>query len=168
MSAVHDLNIQIAAARTLAATLLPILENDDDLRRDMVEGETSLHDAIRQALARIVEIRALIEGIQATVNVLAGRAERLGGQERNIRDAIFAAMDVGGLRSLETPLGTVSRRAVAPSLVVTNEADIPAQFWTSQAPKLDRRGVLAALKEGATIPGAELSNGGLTLAIRFG
>ena len=46
------------------------------------------------------------------------------------------------------------------------EALIPAKFWKPQDPKLDRAAVAEALKAGETVPGASLSNGGLSLSIR--
>jgi hypothetical protein len=50
--------------------------------------------------------------------------------------------------------------------VVTNEPDIPEQFWLPQPPKLDRRAVLEALKVGIAVTGAELANPRITIAIR--
>ncbi|HEY7550644.1 MAG TPA: siphovirus Gp157 family protein [Hyphomicrobiaceae bacterium] len=168
-SAIGDLRSQVEAARALVAALYPILENDDDARRDMVEGETDLHDAIRAGVARIVEIAALRTGIQATTKVLKERLDRLDAQEERLRAAMLAGMEIASLPRLETPLGTVSRKAVAPSVVVTDESIVPAGFWKRADPALDKRALLAALKAlpaGARIPGAELSNGGATIQIR--
>ncbi|MGE0857439.1 MAG: siphovirus Gp157 family protein [Hyphomicrobiaceae bacterium] len=43
---------------------------------------------------------------------------------------------------------------------------IPSEFWKPQPPRLDKKVVLDALKAGAVVPGAELSNGGETLSMR--
>lgn len=168
-SAVGNLKDQIEAARMLLATYEDILGDDADLRRDTVEGETDLHEAIRRGVGRIAEIDALQAGIKAHLAALKARASRLEHQEKYLRTAILVAMEIGGLKRLETPLGTVTRRAVAPAVVVTNEADIPAEFWKRADPTLDKQALLAALKalaEGQHIPGAELSNGGETIMIR--
>jgi hypothetical protein len=169
-SAIGDLRQQIEAARALVAELYPILENDDNTRRDMIEGSTDLHEALRGAVARIVEMAALRAGIEATIKVLKDRLGRYDQQEERLRTAMLSAMEIGGLARLETPLGTVTRNAVPPSVVVTNEAEIPAAFWKRADPTLDRRALLAALKElppGEHIAGAELSNGGMTLALKL-
>ena len=169
-SAVGDLRQQIEAARALVAEIFPFVENDDDARRDMIEGSTDLHEAIRGAVARIVEIGALEAGLKATLTQLKERLGRLERQDEAIRTAMLAAMEVGGLQRLETPLGLVTRKAVAPSVIVTNESDIPAEFWKRADPTLDKRALLAALKElppGEHIPGAELSNGGMTIALKL-
>lgn len=165
-SAIGDLRQQVEAARALVAELYPILENDDELRRDTIEGETDLLDALRHAVARIVEIDALRTGIQATIKVLKDRLGRYDGQEECLRTAMLSAMEIGGLRRLETALGTISVKTVPPSVVVTEEADIPPEFWKRGDPKLDKRALLEALKDGTPIPGATLSNGGATIQLR--
>jgi len=48
---------------------------------------------------------------------------------------------------------------------VVDEGEIPEEFFVEQAPKLDRKSLLASLKDGP-IDGATLSNGALTLQIR--
>lgn len=166
MSATENLRRETEAARALLAAYATLdLENDDRLHHDMVEGETDLHEAIAGAVARIVELRALREGIADTMKILTDRAGRFDAQEERIRAALLAALEVGGLQKLETPLGTVSRRALAPSVVITDEAKIPETFWQPQPPKINKRALLAFLKEGP-VPGAELSNGGMTIAVR--
>jgi len=170
-SATEELRRQTDAARALLAAYQDILGEDAAARRDAVEGETSLHDAIRAGIARLAEIRALVSGIEAFVEAAKERGDRLLAQDQRIRAALLTALEVGGLPSLETPLGTVSRRAVPPSLVITDEAAIPDDFKVPQPPKIDRRKLLDALKSGdpayADIPGVELSNGGTTVAIRL-
>jgi hypothetical protein len=168
-SAAGELHRQIEAARALVAEMFPFVENDDDLRRDMIEGSTDLHEALRSAVARIVEIGTMQAGLKATLAQFKERAGRLESQEERIRAAMLAAMEVAGLQRLETPLGTVSRKAVAPSVVVTDESLVPAGFWKRGDPKLDKKALLDALKAlpaGERIPGAELSNGGATIQIR--
>jgi hypothetical protein len=109
----------------------------------------------------------LQEATTAIMGRLSQRVKRLGEQEERIRAALLAALEVANLKKLETPLGTVSRRAVAPSLVVTNEAEIPEQFWDPQPPKLNRAILKGVLVAGVDVPGASLSNGGTTIAIKL-
>ena len=167
MSAVQELRTQTDAARALVGALLPILENDDELHRDMVEGETGLHDAIRHALARIVEIRTLVAGINATLFVLGDRGKRLEDQEERIRAALLTALEIGGLSNLETSLGTVSRVRVQPSVIVTNAADIPWRYLRYPEPEPKKAEIKAALKRGEVVPGATLGNGSSTVAIKL-
>jgi hypothetical protein len=43
---------------------------------------------------------------------------------------------------------------------------VPPEFWVEQRPRLDRQGLLAAVKAGREVPGAVLANPELTLAVR--
>ena len=82
------------------------------------------------------------------------------------RLSITAATEKGDIKRPEQPDFTASLRAVRPGLVVADESLIPGDYWTPQPAKLDKRGLLAALNGGASIPGAGLGNGGTTLSVR--
>jgi hypothetical protein len=79
---------------------------------------------------------------------------------------VTQVMERAQLKKLQEPDFTVSLRAVPPGLVVCNEGDIPQEFWKPQPAKLDRKGLLAALGAGQTVPGANLGNGGTTISVR--
>jgi hypothetical protein len=51
-------------------------------------------------------------------------------------------------------------------LIVADEGFIPGDYWKPQPAQADKRGLLAALNGGASIPGAGLGNGGTTLTVR--
>jgi hypothetical protein len=166
----HNLHVEIEATRALLANYRDILADDEEAQADMVEGETNLHDAIRRALVRVAEIKAMCEGIEDLATRLGERRARLQQQDKSLRVALCSAMELAGLKRLETDVATISRKATPPAVVITAEAEIPSTFWKKQDPKLDMRALLAALKEadeaGKTIPGAVLSNGGETVSIR--
>jgi len=75
-------------------------------------------------------------------------------------------MSETGLTKLEQPDFTASARAGVPALVVVSEQSIPEAYWLTQAPKLDRQGLLGELKRGSAIPGVELSNPKPVLMVR--
>lgn len=167
MSIVRQLKDEGQAAANLLATLSEIVAEDEAFASDIVEGETGLFEAMDMALERLQEIETLTAAIAARISDLAERKSRLTNQSEMIKAAIYSAMQHAELKKAERPLGTISRRAVPPKLVVTSEADIPAEFWKRADPTIDKRALLARLKEdGAMIPGAELSNGGETISIR--
>src|SRR5262245_36228318 len=82
------------------------------------------------------------------------------------RQLALDAMTEVGLTKLEQPDFTASARAGSPSLVVIAEDRIPKSYWLPQPLKLDRQAVLAELKQGAEIPGAQLSNPETVLSVR--
>ena len=63
-----------------------------------------------------------------------------------------------GLKKLEQPDFTASARSGIPSLIVVSEGSVPEAYWVPQPPKLDRQALLADLKRGTEIPGAQLGN----------
>lgn len=157
---------EIHAARTLLWAWKATLADDEQAQADTIEGATNLHEAITGAVARLAELETLKLGIDATTEILKTRRERLSHQEQALRGAMLEAMNVGALKRIETPLATVSRKSVPPSVVITDSNVIPAEYLKLQPPTLDRAALLRALKSGP-VSGAALSNGGETIAVKW-
>ena len=86
-----------------------------------------------------------------------------------LRDGYEPRLFVRQERPLPLPAPDVlwpTARAGLPSLVVVAEDQIPADYWVPQPPKLDRQSLLAALKRGGEVAGAQLGNPKPTLAVR--
>jgi hypothetical protein len=159
------LRIEAEAARTLMLNVKDVIGDDEGAIADAIEGETSLREAIADVLERIADLETHEEAIAMRLNALKERKSRFSAQAGRMRTALAVAMATAGLRKLELPEATVSLRAAPPSVVMTEEADIPSTFWKPQPPKLDKTALLMALKSGP-VPGASLSNGGETISIR--
>lgn len=163
---VRSAQLEMEAAKLIAAQVADVSGDDSDFVRDVIEGETSLHEAIRALVASIGEDEAICEGLSAYIRRLQERRGRI---ERRIelkRALVASGLDVAEIRKLPTDAGTVSLVPVSPKVDLSEEADVPAEFWRAQPPKLDMKSLLAALKEGRAVPGARLSNGGVTIQIR--
>lgn len=164
--AIHDLRRETEAARALLSNLSDILGGDDQAAADAVEGETSLHEAIASGVARLLEINELHSGIAALIANLKDRGDRFERQRENIRTALCAAMEASSLEKVELPVATISLRAVPPKAEIADESLIPSRFFKQADPKLDKKAVLDALKAKEVVPGATLSNGGMTVSIK--
>lgn len=162
----HKLHMAIRAADVLKAQLQKIAGDDPDVIRDTIEGEIDLRELIAVAAERNVIEGAEIEGIDALVEKLQARKDRIKTRIELRRVAMLTAMQSGDIPKLVTPAGTISRKAVPPSALILEESQIPADYWKAQEPRLDKKAVLDALKAGTVVPGAQLSNGGETIAIR--
>lgn len=162
-----NLQREAQAAKALLSQWRAVLGDDEQAKADMVEGETSLHEMVTAALRRLLEIETLKLGIDATIEILKARRERLTAQEAGLRKAMLDAMSDVNMKGIETPIATVSRKRVPPGLVIAHEDRVPKEFWKVPAPVLDRSGLLRALKEGHAVPGAALSNGSETISIRW-
>lgn len=164
---INELTRAAEAAKALIINVREVLAGDDEAIEDAIEGETNFKEAAARAVARLAEIDALAEAIKTQKDNLSARARRLDVQSDTIRAALVLAMSTADLTKLELPQATLSRKPTPPSIVVTDESAVPSTWWTRPDPTLDKRALLAALKDGQTIPGAELSNGGETISIRF-
>lgn len=164
----HKLHRQIRAASVLRESLKAAGDDDEDLIRDMIEGETSLHEMIDRVVLSMDEDEILVTGLEARASELSDRKKRLEDRIGRKRAMIEQAMVIGEIQKLERPTFTLSLRNTPPKLIVEDEAAIPAKFWKSAAPTLDKKALGDALKaEGAEpIPGASLSNGGVSLTKR--
>lgn len=160
------LDREARAAASLRASLEQLAEGDEDLMLDMIEGETSLLECIDALLLRNAADRALVEGTDKVIADLQARKDRVKRRMEFDRALIEQAMMTAEISKIERPAATLSLANRAPSLRLENEADIPAEFWTAGAPKLDRKALTDALKSGRPVPGAALSNAAPTLTVR--
>lgn len=158
----------IKEAKAVAAlrTSLADLAGDDTLLLDTIEGETSLFEAIDKLLLTISESNGLAKGALAAAEDIANRAERFTKRADTARALIEQALLVADLEKLERPAATLSLVRRPPKVEIGDEADIPAEFWKVGDPRLDKKAVLAALKDGRAVPGASLSNCAPSLTVR--
>jgi len=154
------------AARDLLAAYKDIIGDDEAFAMDVVEGQTSLIEVVNALIPQEGEDKAHIKALGAYIDAVKARKARLEDRVEKRRTALIRALLTAGLKGpLRCPLGTVSLTNAREKAIPTDEAVIPAEFWKNN-PVLDRVALLAALKEGRKIPGAELSNGGVSISIR--
>jgi hypothetical protein len=155
------------AAKAIRESLAKLGETDADLVLDMTEGETSLFECIDALLLRMASDKALVVGTESVISDLEARKRRVEKRIEFDRGLIEQAMAIAELSKIERPAATLSLANRAPSLRIDSEADIPAEFWTAGAPKLERKAITDALKEGRAIPGVALSNAAPSLSVRI-
>ena len=139
---------------------------DDETIRDTLEGITDLHEMIAAVIRSALVDEALQAGLRTRLEEMRQRLARLEERGAKKRQLALEAMCEVGLKKLEQPDFTASARAGLPPLVVVAEELIPADYWVPQPPKLDRQSLLAELKRGGEVAGAQLGNPKPTLAVR--
>lgn len=177
------------AVASIRESLARMGEGDDEtLLLDTIEGQTSLLEIFDAVLERMTDSEVNIEGVNAVAKDLSGRKARFEQRLKSDRAILEQAMTIAGLTKLERPTATLSLANRPPSLTVTEESDIPAEFWKAGDPTLDRKKLATALKDRAAalaalpddpveraialagtppeIPGACLSNGAPSISIR--
>jgi hypothetical protein len=162
----RKLSIEAEAARALLANIRDVVKDDEDAAADAIEGETNLIEAITATVERLLLVESFEKAIDETIKKLQARKDRFANQGDLYRAALASAMGAAELKKVELACATLSRKPTPAKVVITEEADIPSAFWKPQPPRLDKKAVLDALKDKQAVPGATLSNGGETLAIR--
>jgi hypothetical protein len=82
-----------------------------------------------------------------------------------MRDLAMRIMDAANLRENDAAGSHLSVRTTPPSVVISDESLIPAQYKKTKM-EISRTAIREALQAGVEIPGAALSNGGASLSVR--
>lgn len=166
----YKLDREIRATQELKKSLVDEFADDADLMADMIEGETDLEGAIIAVMESIDEDQLLVDGLEVRIPELTDRKARIKKRIEAKKTAMLQAFVIAERETaIEAPLFTLSKKKTPQKIVITEESEVPANFWKPQDPKLDRTALKKALKDlpkGETIPGASLDNGGITLQIR--
>jgi Siphovirus Gp157 len=139
---------------------------DDETLRDTVEGLTNLPELLARILRSHLDDLALLAALRTRILDMQERFARLEVRSDKKRALVASVMERADIKKLTEPDFTASLRQVPPGLVVVDERAVPEPFWRPQPPKLDRKGLLAALNAGQAVPGATLGNGSSTITVR--
>ncbi len=139
---------------------------DEETLADTVEGLTNLNEMLGAVVRSHLDDMTIVDALKSRVADMQDRLSRIGKRAEKKREIVTSVMEQADLNKLAEAEFTVSLRASSAQLVVTEEGDVPEPFWNPQAPKLDRLGLIAALKSGAQVPGAVLGNPRMAIAIR--
>jgi hypothetical protein len=146
-----------------------LADNADDIDEqtlaDTTEGLTDLHELLAAIVRGSLNDDRQVGLLKSHIFDLQRRIETYQRREEHRRDIVRKAMEDTGIKKISAPDFTVSLRPGAPHVVVIDEKLIPATFW-EQVPRLRKRELGNALKDGTPVEGATLSNPGMTLSVR--
>jgi hypothetical protein len=158
-----------SALDALHAGYTRLREADDDLALPLVDDMPEREDVVRGAILAVGraarEADALADMAHAMAQETAVRAKRFRTRAEQLRGLLLAGMDALGERKIEGPDCTVSVRAGLPSVLITEEAAIPEEYWRITR-EISKSRLKDDLKQGLVIPGAELSNGIPSIQVR--
>ena len=139
---------------------------DEETLHDTVEGMTDLAEMLAAVVRSQLDDLALVSALRVRAADMQQRLLRIEQRASKKKELLTSVMERAGLKRLTEPDFTVSLRQTQPPLILVDENEIPSEFWKPQPPKLDRQGLISALKLGRDISGATLGNGGLTISVR--
>lgn len=139
---------------------------DEQTLADTLEGLSDLGDQLAAILRSALEDESLLSALKRRMADMRERAARLARRAETKRQLVTEIMARAELRRITCEDLTISLRPPQPGLVVTDEAEIPDQFWKPQPPKLDRQSLIDYLKDGGSTLGACLGNGSPSISVR--
>ena len=137
---------------------------DDETLRDTVAGLTDLPEVLAAVVRSHLDDRSLVTALRGRIADMHERLSRFEARADKKRELLTSVMERADLRKLTEADFTVSLRRVPPPLVVADEKAIPESYWIPQPPRLDRQGLIAALRGGRDVNGAILGNAAYRLA----
>ncbi len=119
---------------------------DEETLADTLEGLTNLYEMLGAVIRSHMDDIALVEALKSRLADMQDRLSRISKRADKKRELVTSVMEQADLKKLAEADFTVSLRTSSAPLVVTEEGSIPEPFSRPQAPKLDRQGLIAALK----------------------
>lgn len=143
----------------------PELADDEELRVDMIDGETSAIEFLRRVHRRMRKAEALAEGAKSEKDDAAERQKRFEKQADGYKALSLAILNAANVEKLVTPFATYSVLNPRVKAEVTDLEAIPQGFYRLEK-KPDMKAIKEALEAGNELPGAHLTIGVHSLMIR--
>lgn len=156
-------NLEALFAEMLAA--YPELEADEELRADMLEGETNFH----AVLTRIVNVErdadSLVKAVAGRISDLQARKARAERRKEAMRSLMFKLLKAAGVPRVPLAEATISIGRKAAAVEIVAEAALPrAYVRISTSP--DKTAIKEALQAGKKVRGAKMGEAGEQLSVR--
>lgn len=143
----------------------PELAEDNELRSDMLEGETDYHAVLARLVAQEREADSLAKGTAERIRDIQGRKARYERKKEACRVLLMRLLKAAGLPKVTLPEATVSIGKGRDSVDVFDEAALPDEFVRIERVP-DKKHIFEIVKGCGEIPGARLKYGEETLTVR--
>lgn len=121
---------------------------------------------LRENLERLRGLEISLQSRKDAVARVTAKKKEIDEQIAEARSNIQEDLNRMDKTKVEFDFVTVQTKPVPGKVLVFDEAIIPSMFFIEQEPKLDKKALKAALKDGP-VDGAGMSNGGQTVSITF-
>jgi hypothetical protein len=139
---------------------------DAETLSDTLEGITDLKEMLAELIRSALEDEVFASGLSTRLADMKVRLERFETRAERKRQLALRIMGEAEIPKLMQPDFTATLKQGSPTLEVVDEAKIPAAYWKPQPSKLDRQGLLAALKGGVAIEGVAIAPAQMQLSVR--
>lgn len=154
-----NVSLETAALEKLKIQLAEHIRDDPDFVLSLAEGETSLLEALDQLLVADAVDVGMRDGIDAAIDLMRLRRERFTKRIEARRKMIAQAVEAIGQTKLPRPSATLVMAKQSAKVQVTDETEVPVEYFRKETKLvIDKDKLDAAIKAGATVPGATLNN----------
>ena len=143
----------------------PDLAEDEQLRADMLEGETNLHAVLERLLTVEREANSLMAAIKQRQDDLSARRQRAERRKDAMRGLMLRLLKAADLQKAPLTEATISVTKGRDSVEITDEALLPVSMMKVVS-NPDKTAIKAAMDAGKAVPGAQLKTGEATLSVR--
>ncbi|MGM9924661.1 MAG: siphovirus Gp157 family protein [Bacillus sp. (in: firmicutes)] len=147
----YELNQQYNQLLEMAGDL------DPQVLKDTLESiKESIEDKAENTAKLIRSWEAEAKAIKEEEKRLAERRKSLEKRVDNTKAYLFEQMELAGMEKVKRPTLTISIANNPPSVQVIDPEKIPSFFMIEQEPKIDKKAILEALKNGTEIDGCTI------------
>ena len=133
--------------------VLELAENGDDLTDTLEALEDAIEDKAENTAKVIKQLEANADMLATEIKRLSERKTTAENNAKRLKVYLQEQLEKVGRDKIKGEIFNVALQNNPQSVDVLDESKIPAAYFIEQAPKLDRKELLAHLKAGETIPG---------------
>lgn len=128
----------------------------DDIK-DTLEGLDYELEEKADAYARVIRtLECDVDSVDAEIKRLTDKKKRIQNNIRSMKQSLESTMIELGKKKIKTPLFGFNIQKNPPSVNILDESKVPDNFRIKQPDKIDRKSIIAELKESGNTDWAEL------------
>lgn len=136
---------------------------DEQTIADTLEGERWPLEVKAQNVAFVIRnIQSTAEAIKAAEDKMAERRKTLERRIDWLKGYLKSGMELAGINKVESPYFTIAVQNSPEAVEIDEPGLLPAEYWKQPEPpppSIDKVAIKAAIKAGADVPGARLTQG---------
>lgn len=136
-----------------------LMEANDDAQSiaDTIEAESwPIEQKARSMGYAIKNLEATAAAIRQAEAEMAARRKAIENRVDRLREYTKTCMEIAGIQKIDCPHFALTVKTNPEAVEVYEEALIPAEFYRTPPPVLDKAALRVALKSGEALPGAAL------------
>ena len=135
-------------------------ETDDPAILDTLEAiDDAIDDKLTSAAYIIKTLQAESKALKDEEDRLAKRRKVRDNNAARLKEYIQNALEATGRTKIDGGSITLRLQNNPPSVLIRDDKAIPGHYLIERQPDIDKKGILADLKEGIEVEGAELKQG---------